>query len=370
MLLYIYQYGIPIKYNQNRKYILQNIEQINAQISCNNYNYDFVLSLIKKCDNLRLVTFDKCVLKLSDLINLFNIVDLTLDSCTILYDQILICKSCPRLHTLNIINSTVYSGSCCGNTSIKQNEIDTLLSFLNTLSITHFNISKCNIKKIPHQICTMNTLTTLELTHCNIDNLPDCLTNLTNLMNLNISNNKLKYLNNKIFNMNLKTLNISSNPIDQIQSQIQNLKSLESLNIDHTKIRILPQEIAFLTNLNNITVVDIGSGSIMCDKYCLIYDSNIDFIIPYHIRILTIIQCNYRSKWNILCKEIVEPINQKKIFNNLPAMISEIKLNTVLYEIPKLPFGLKNLYIHYLDEKIDINELKLKLPFGCRLHMI
>ncbi len=112
-----------------------------------------------------------------------------------------------------------------------------------------------NLKKIPVDIYNLKTLEELNISFFNLIEIPKELFRLNNLKVLDISNNSLEKISNKIGKLiNLEKLDISDNNLTDISKQIGLLSKLKELNISNNKLKTLPIEIGFLEELKELCV--------------------------------------------------------------------------------------------------------------------
>lgn len=106
----------------------------------------------------------------------------------------------------------------------------------------------------------------LNLSNRGLDKLPSYVTNLSNLEELNISNNNLTgALPSQMQNLrNLRVLNASNNSMTGVPAEIGQLQNLEVLDVSNNKLTGLPNELANLKKLkifnlsgNNYSTMDL-----------------------------------------------------------------------------------------------------------------
>jgi hypothetical protein len=131
-------------------------------------------------------------------------------------------------------------------------------------------------------------LTTINLNKINLTKIEKFFfTNLPNLININLSNNKIKKLSKNFFALkHLKILNLENNYIEYIPDNIDLLNSIKELNFSINQIKNLPKTIKNLENLeilkfsnNKINIIPIEIGDINSLKV-LHFDSNYFTEIP------------------------------------------------------------------------------------------
>jgi hypothetical protein len=132
-------------------------------------------------------------------------------------------------------------------------------------------------------ICQFTFIKKLTLYRLGIKSIPDSISKLYQLTELNIHNNYLYIFPMGICKLEkLEILNLSHTKLASVPDEIGNLKLLKELNISHILISILPNGIRELelledlnishTNISNISILDELKNL----KYLLIYNSPIN----------------------------------------------------------------------------------------------
>lgn len=129
-------------------------------------------------------------------------------------------------------------------------EISTL-PFLENLHIENGEI--IDIKNIH----LFSQLTSLTISKNRIKNIPDEITYLTNLTSLDLHSNEIEKIN-KITLIRLEKLDLGNNKIKKI-SNINRLTNLKDLNISNNNISKIPRE---LVNMNSIRYLDLSGNCI------------------------------------------------------------------------------------------------------------
>ena len=173
----------------------------------------------------------------------------------------------------------------------------------------------------------------LDFNRCNIKNISSeihYLTNLTNLQELNLNENKINIISSEILYLtNLQKLCICENKIHIIPSEIKYLINLQKIHLAFNKIEIIPNEIKYLTNLQE-----------------LFLSNNKIKIIPNEIKYLINLQELDLSsnKIKIIPNEIKYLINLRELD------LSE----NIIYNIPISIIRCRNLKIfNYEDNEIE-----------------
>ena len=115
-------------------------------------------------------------------------------------------------------------------------EIITLQDDIGDLTcLMEINLSQNKIEKLPESFCRLKNLTELKIPGNMFKNLPECISEFNNLKTLDVSNNPdldKKNLFNIIYKLNnLESLDISYLELNEIPQGIENLKNLKDLNI-------------------------------------------------------------------------------------------------------------------------------------------
>lgn len=109
--------------------------------------------------------------------------------------------------------------------------------------------------------------------------------NVHNIISLNLKGTNLKILPESISKLiQLQNLRISSNPIDNLTNEICKCKQLNTLDISYTSISKLPNDITKLTNLRKLNIIDLQIEFIPSQLYktCEIMFTS-DFVFNYEI---------------------------------------------------------------------------------------
>ena len=173
--------------------------------------------------------------------------------------------------------------------------------------------------------------------------IPVCIFYLKNLIVLNMSNNRITYIDNNFFwNLsNLRSLNLSGNKIKYIPTTIKYMANLEELNMSKNDIMSIPNELIYLKYLK---ILKIG-----WNKIHLIAHNLFNNLLS-----LEELYCNNNSLTNI------ENINTYSVFDSI--------INLRILDISSNQFQ-DFLSFHQLPnlEKINISNNKLQNVFGLNL---
>lgn len=96
----------------------------------------------------------------------------------------------------------------------------------------------------------------LDLSNQGLTKVPDNVFNMTNLQELNISNNKITgALQSQIGQLkNLKVLNASNNLMTGVPAEVGQLTNLQILNLSNNQLTGLPNELGNLKNLQTFNI--------------------------------------------------------------------------------------------------------------------
>lgn len=108
---------------------------------------------------------------------------------------------------------------------------------------------------MPDEIEALCHLQYFNISHNHLTSLPNTLCNLTNLVELDVSYNRIEDLTpclRRPDNKNLEILHACSNRIADLPAMISNLTCLATLNLSQNPLYVLPAEIARLTHLRRL----------------------------------------------------------------------------------------------------------------------
>lgn len=122
-------------------------------------------------------------------------------------------------------------------------------AILELSNLFFLDLSQNKIRKIENNIDKLENIVLLDMSKNIIKSLPMAFTKLKNLMLLNLSNNEIKNLNYSFELANLRYLDIGDNiPIKNIQ-RISNLQLLNYIDLSNNNFHKIPDEICSLANL-------------------------------------------------------------------------------------------------------------------------
>ena len=147
--------------------------------------------------------------------------------------------------------------------NLSQNLIDKFpISILSLPNLKILNISKNRIYKFPYDDLTSTnisdlkcSLVFLDASFNRFDKIPDVTGFFTSLSTLNLSNNKIRSIDN-ILNMkfsNLDTFNVSDNQIGGIPNKIyKSIPNVKTILFANNNLRDIPSDICLLNNVNSV----------------------------------------------------------------------------------------------------------------------
>lgn len=129
--------------------------------------------------------------------------------------------------------------------------------------LTQLNLSENNLTTLPESITQLTNLSYLDLSKNSISALPNSVTQLTKLQKLNLHYNNLIELPGNLVKLeNLEVLNLSDNSLTSLPNTIGDLKNLQELNLYYNSLRSLPDTIGKLTNLQSLNLSDNNLSSL------------------------------------------------------------------------------------------------------------
>lgn len=127
------------------------------------------------------------------------------------------------------------------------------LEIFNLTNLVELNISNNKIERIPPQIAKLTNLTVLDLWNNQIEEIPPEIASLTKLTRLRLWNNQIEEIPPEISQLtNLIDLGLSDNQIRKIPAEIGSLTNLEKLGLWNNQIEEICPGIGELTNLTEL----------------------------------------------------------------------------------------------------------------------
>ncbi|KAK0089106.1 hypothetical protein PV325_009137 [Microctonus aethiopoides] len=144
---------------------------------------------------------------------------------------------------------------------LSHNQLETLppqtrrLANLQTLNLNNNPLGHFQLRQLP----SLMSLTTLQMrnTQRTLNNIPASLESLTNLQELDLSQNALSRVPDALYSLpNLRRLNLSDNQISELSTAIEMWQKLEVLNLCRNKLTALPVSICKILTLRNLYLND------------------------------------------------------------------------------------------------------------------
>lgn len=292
-------------------------------------------------------------------------------------------KSANKIEFLNLSNELLvdipFSVRSCKKIKklwIKNNQITFLPAWLTELkNLEEININgnrRLNIKQAFSIISTFPNLKKISANHCNMLYLPVSIRRLPELVEVEISDNHIKYLPPIFEYLHLKKFDISHNCIDTLPSSIVFMNSLTHLDLSYNPAgenKYNYYSLALLKNLRSLNLSGIKRIPSEIDK--LFFLKEITLInssiksLPESFKALNqLTKIDLRACKNLKLSEFIESIKgAKKTIKELK--IGHQDLNTIPYNISKL----KNIQTLIIDnacfEKLSSSFSKFR---GNALH--
>ena len=159
------------------------------------------------------------------------------------------------------INRIKSSNASCdlSNLNLTSEDFNYLLSLaeLKTMisEMEELDISNNQIKTLSQDISGFNNLTLLDILNNGIETLSGTISLLQKLTDLNISDNQIQVLPPEFFDLrNLEAVFISSNRIRELPREISNLENLKRLNVSDNQIQRLSSETGLLQKLTHLDI--------------------------------------------------------------------------------------------------------------------
>ncbi|CAK9822912.1 Protein flightless-1 [Anthophora retusa] len=144
---------------------------------------------------------------------------------------------------------------------LSDNKLETLppqtrrLANLQTLNLNHNPLGHFQLRQLP----SLMNLTTLQMrdTQRTLNNIPSSLETLTNLQELDLSQNNLPRVPDALYSLlNLRRLNLSDNQITELSTAIELWTKLETLNICRNKLSAIPASLCKIVTLRRLYLND------------------------------------------------------------------------------------------------------------------
>ncbi|MEA5532792.1 COR domain-containing protein [Crocosphaera sp. XPORK-15E] len=134
-------------------------------------------------------------------------------------------------------------------------------SLTNLTQLTTLYLSQNQLTNLPESLTNLTKLTRLDLSYNKLTNLPESLTNLTKLTRLDLSRNKLTNLPESLTNLTqLTRLDLSGNELTNLPESLTNLTQLTRLDLSGNELTNLPES---LTNLTQLTALNLSYNKLI-----------------------------------------------------------------------------------------------------------
>jgi leucine-rich repeat protein SHOC2 len=218
------------------------------------------------------------------------------------------------------------------------------------IDINNMNQLKCIDSRLYDKILKVH------LDKRDLEYIPEIIFKFTNLQVLNLSSNLIKIIPNNIGDLvNLQELYLDRNHISEIPEEIGKLCKLRKVILSNNKIKYLPNS---FYNLENLEILNIS-----CNHLGLLSDdiSKLEKLEYLYLR-------NNRLRY--IPKDIAK-IKVTKIFYDSYENLNNLSYECEYLQIENLDKPLTNLPINIQELRLYLPKLKLteiKLPFGCKLY--
>ena len=143
--------------------------------------------------------------------------------------------------------------------------------------LKELKIHKLQLKKIDLRILQLNSLVSLDLSGNVIKDIPQVLTTMRSLQELNLANNKLEifrhsFCQNKKFCQQLLKLNLEGNSLTQLPNNLSNFSNLITLNVKDNLFSHLPR--ALFQKLTKLRFLDISGCKYLISLPTNFFDGN------------------------------------------------------------------------------------------------
>ncbi|KAI8571183.1 hypothetical protein RHMOL_Rhmol01G0099000 [Rhododendron molle] len=165
-------------------------------------------------------------------------------------------SGCSKLGKLTIFKGPLYKLWCFffPSLTLPPKCVDSvglsLTAFQASNCLKELNLKDCHLSYLLDEIGNLISLQTLDLTQNNLSTLPDRICNLSCLKRLRLKDNNVSYLPSGIGSLtSLEILNLSRNNLWTLPDSIGNLSCLKELLVGNNKLSHLPSEIGDLDSL-------------------------------------------------------------------------------------------------------------------------
>jgi internalin A len=140
--------------------------------------------------------------------------------------------------------------------NLSQNQISEIPESLSQLTnLTELYLWGNQISEIPESLSKLTNLTELYLWQNQISGIPESLSKLTNLTELYLWQNQISEIPESLSQLtNLTELNLSQNQISEIPESLSQLTNLTELNLSQNQISEIPESLSQLTNLTGLNL--------------------------------------------------------------------------------------------------------------------
>ncbi|CAF0899731.1 unnamed protein product [Rotaria sordida] len=187
---------------------------------------------------------------------------LTQNQLTTLPDGLFYCSS---LLSLNLsrnqfkkLSNKIGQLSYLQDLDLSENEFELFPKEIGFLTkLTKLTVAKNRLQALPHEFGALYNLRSLDLSYNQLTQLPESVGDLINLEEIYANSNRLTIFPCFKQCARLKEIHMADNQLTEItDNQLEPLLSLISLNVRGNKIRILPDHIALLPNLERLDVTN------------------------------------------------------------------------------------------------------------------
>ncbi|CAF1119610.1 unnamed protein product [Adineta ricciae] len=187
---------------------------------------------------------------------------LSQNELTTLPDGLFYCSSLLYLNLsrnhLTKVSNKIGDLSYLQELDLSENDFEVFPKQLGYLTkLTKLTIAKNRLRALPNEFGALYNLRSFDMSHNQVTQLPESFGDLINLEEVYANANRLAVF--PCFNQcaRLKEIHLADNQLTEIaDSQLEPLLSLISLNVRGNKIRVLPEQVALLPNLERLDVTN------------------------------------------------------------------------------------------------------------------